>query len=146
MSHVCFIDLNSSVVEEIFQDYRVHRDEIHSKERLRVHLCLLSQIAKSENKPEDNDTQASQIAWTLKKVVFSSCLINRFFHLKLHLEIHCQKYLELEYLVNPLDFLFSCMYMHMHIWGRVYCHSHNHLHTNVGQPPILFEFYILLHN
>ena len=146
MSHVCFIDLNLSIIEEIFQDYRVHRDEIHSKERLMVHLYVLSQIAERYNNLEDNDPQAIQFTWALEKVIFSCSLINIFFHLKLHLEIHCQKYIELEYLFNPLDFLFSYMYMNMHIWVIFYCVNHSHLHANVGHPPSLFEFCNLLQN
>lgn len=64
-----------SEIDRIRQDYRVHRDEIHSKlvqimkERLMVHLRVLPQIAESWNKPEDNDTQPSQFARALTKEV-----------------------------------------------------------------------------
>lgn len=64
-----------SEIDRVTQDYRVHRDEIHSKlvqimkERLLVHLRILPQIADSWNKPEDNDTQPSQFARALTKEV-----------------------------------------------------------------------------
>lgn len=57
-----------------FQDYKVHRDEIHTKlvqimrERLLVHLRGLPQIVESWNRPEDNDIQPSQFARSLTKV------------------------------------------------------------------------------
>lgn len=57
-----------------FQDYKVHRDEIHSKlvqimrERLLVHLRGLPQIVESWNRPEDADPQPSQFARSLTKV------------------------------------------------------------------------------
>lgn len=58
------------------QDYRVHRDEIHSKlvqimrERLLVHLRTLPQIVEGWNRPEDTDPQPSQFARSLTKVNF----------------------------------------------------------------------------
>ncbi|KAH9325314.1 hypothetical protein KI387_005492, partial [Taxus chinensis] len=64
-----------SEIDRVVQDYRVHRDEIHSKlvqimkERLLAHLRVLPQIAESWNKPEDNDTQPSQFARALTKEV-----------------------------------------------------------------------------
>eukprot|EP01018_Ginkgo_biloba_P033615 Gb_03763 [translate_table: standard] len=64
-----------SEIDRVAQDYRVHRDEIHSKlvqimkERLLFHLRLLPQIAESWNKPEDNDSQPSQFARALTKEV-----------------------------------------------------------------------------
>lgn len=56
------------------QDYKVHRDEIHTKlvqimrERLLVHLRSLSQIVEGWNRPEDSDPQPSQFARSLTKV------------------------------------------------------------------------------
>ena len=67
--NVCFI-----VLFFPFQDYKVHRDEIHSKlvqimrERLLVHLRGLPQIVESWNRPEDADPQPSQFARSLTKV------------------------------------------------------------------------------
>lgn len=64
-----------SEIDRIRQDYKVHRDEIHSKlvqimkERLMVHLRVLPQIAETWNKPEDNDSQPSQFARALTKEV-----------------------------------------------------------------------------
>jgi hypothetical protein len=58
----------------VFQDYKVHRDEIHSKlvaimkERLLVHLKTLPQVAETWNRPDDGDNQPSQYARTLTKV------------------------------------------------------------------------------
>nr|XP_016440247.1 PREDICTED: vacuolar protein sorting-associated protein 54, chloroplastic-like [Nicotiana tabacum] len=62
-------------VDRVAQDYKVHRDEIHSKlvqimrERLLVHLRGLPQIVESWNRPEDSDTQPSQIARSITKEV-----------------------------------------------------------------------------
>lgn len=56
------------------QDYKVHRDEIHTKlvqimrERLLVHLRSLPQIVEGWNRPEDSDPQPSQFARSLTKV------------------------------------------------------------------------------
>lgn len=64
---------NSRALHEI-QDYKVHRDEIHSKlvqimrERLLVHLRGLPQIVESWNRPENTDTQPSQFARSITKV------------------------------------------------------------------------------
>lgn len=64
-----------SEVDRVAQDYKVHRDEIHSKlvqimrERLLVHLRGLPQIFESWNRPEDNDIQPSQFARSLTKEV-----------------------------------------------------------------------------
>jgi len=58
----------------IWMDYRVHKDEIHSKlvaimkERLTVHLRTIPQTVETWNRPEDGDTQASQFAKALTKV------------------------------------------------------------------------------
>ncbi|XP_027339652.1 vacuolar protein sorting-associated protein 54, chloroplastic isoform X1 [Abrus precatorius] len=64
-----------SEIDRIAQDYKVHRDEIHSKlvqimrERLLVHLRGLPQIVESWNRPEDADPQPSQFARSLTKEV-----------------------------------------------------------------------------
>ncbi|KAH7570857.1 hypothetical protein JRO89_XS05G0208300 [Xanthoceras sorbifolium] len=55
------------------QDYKVHRDEIHTKlvqiirERLLVHLRGLPQIVESWNRPDDS--QPSQLARSLTKAI-----------------------------------------------------------------------------
>ncbi|XP_049384614.1 vacuolar protein sorting-associated protein 54, chloroplastic-like isoform X2 [Solanum stenotomum] len=60
-------------VDRVAQDYKVHRDEIHSKlvqimrERLLVHLRGLPQIVESWNRPENTDTQPSQFARSITK-------------------------------------------------------------------------------
>ncbi|KAL3344892.1 hypothetical protein AABB24_024041 [Solanum stoloniferum] len=62
-------------VDRVAQDYKVHRDEIHSKlvqimrERLLVHLRGLPQIVESWNRPENTDTQPSQFARSITKEV-----------------------------------------------------------------------------
>ncbi|XP_060191814.1 vacuolar protein sorting-associated protein 54, chloroplastic-like [Lycium barbarum] len=62
-------------VDRVAQDYKMHRDEIHSKlvqimrERLLVHLRGLPQIVESWNRPEDTDTQPSQFARSITKEV-----------------------------------------------------------------------------
>ncbi|GAB4826405.1 Vacuolar protein sorting-associated protein 54 [Ancistrocladus abbreviatus] len=62
-------------INRIAQDYKVHRDEIHTKlvqimrERLLVHLRGLPQIVEGWNRPEDNDQQPSQFARSLTKEV-----------------------------------------------------------------------------
>ncbi|KAL4329283.1 hypothetical protein HN51_036243 [Arachis hypogaea] len=64
-----------SEIDRVAQDYKVHRDEIHSKlvqimrERLLVHLRGLPQIVESWNRPEDTDPQPSQFAKSLTKEV-----------------------------------------------------------------------------
>lgn len=64
-----------SEIDRVAQDYKVHRDEIHSKlvqimrERLLVHLRGLPQIVESWNRPEDADPQPSQFARSLTKEV-----------------------------------------------------------------------------
>ncbi|CAJ1975661.1 unnamed protein product [Sphenostylis stenocarpa] len=64
-----------SEIDRVAQDYKVHRDEIHSKlvqimrERLLVHLRGLPQIVESWNRPEDEDPQPSQFARSLTKEV-----------------------------------------------------------------------------
>ncbi|XP_044496706.1 vacuolar protein sorting-associated protein 54, chloroplastic-like isoform X2 [Mangifera indica] len=64
-----------SEIDRVAQDYKVHRDEIHTKlvqimrERLLVHLRGLPQIVESWNRPEDSDSQPSQFARSLTKEV-----------------------------------------------------------------------------
>ncbi|KAJ0018047.1 hypothetical protein Pint_11387 [Pistacia integerrima] len=64
-----------SEIDRVAQDYKVHRDEIHTKlvqimrERLLVHLRGLPQIVESWNRPEDADSQPSQFARSLTKEV-----------------------------------------------------------------------------
>ncbi|KAM7505724.1 hypothetical protein LguiB_004628 [Lonicera macranthoides] len=64
-----------SEIDRVAQDYKIHRDEIHTKlvqimrERLLVHLRGLPQIVESWNRPEDNDIQPSQFARSLTKEV-----------------------------------------------------------------------------
>ncbi|XP_021298422.1 vacuolar protein sorting-associated protein 54, chloroplastic isoform X3 [Herrania umbratica] len=61
--------------DRVAQDYKVHRDEIHTKlvqimrERLLVHLRGLPQIVESWNRPEDAEPQPSQFARSLTKEV-----------------------------------------------------------------------------
>lgn len=59
----------------VMQDYRVHKDEIHSKlvaimkdRLLTVHLPALSQAVETWNRPDDGDNQASPFAKALTKV------------------------------------------------------------------------------
>ncbi|KAL5805613.1 hypothetical protein ACOSQ4_028346 [Xanthoceras sorbifolium] len=60
-------------IDRVAQDYKVHRDEIHTKlvqimrERLLVHLRGLPQIVESWNRPDDS--QPSQFARSLTKEV-----------------------------------------------------------------------------
>ncbi|CAI0546146.1 unnamed protein product [Linum tenue] len=64
-----------SEIDRVAQDYKVHRDEIHTKlvqimrERLFVHLRGLPQIVEGWNRPEDADPQPSQFARSLTKEV-----------------------------------------------------------------------------
>ncbi|KAJ0081027.1 hypothetical protein Patl1_11581 [Pistacia atlantica] len=64
-----------SEIDRVAQDYKVHRDEIHTKlvqimrERLLVHLRGLPQIVESWNRPEEADSQPSQFARSLTKEV-----------------------------------------------------------------------------
>ncbi|KAJ6836766.1 putative vacuolar protein sorting-associated protein 54, chloroplastic [Iris pallida] len=64
-----------SEFDRVAQDYRVHRDEIHTKlvqimrERLLANLRKLPQIAESWNAPEDDDSQPSQFARHVTKEV-----------------------------------------------------------------------------
>ncbi|XP_048424310.1 vacuolar protein sorting-associated protein 54, chloroplastic isoform X1 [Pyrus x bretschneideri] len=62
-------------IDRVAQDYKVHRDEIHTKlvqimrERLLVHLRGLPQIVESWNRSEEADPQPSQFARSLTKEV-----------------------------------------------------------------------------
>ncbi|KAI3990278.1 hypothetical protein MKX01_037617 [Papaver californicum] len=76
-----------SEIGRVAQDYKVHRDEIHSKlvqimrERLLVHLRGLPQIVESWNRPEDNDSQPSQFVRSLtKEVGFFQRILSRTLH------------------------------------------------------------------
>ncbi|KAK8618221.1 hypothetical protein V6N13_132221 [Hibiscus sabdariffa] len=73
--------------DRVAQDYKVHRDEIHTKlvqimrERLLVHLRGLPQIVESWNRPEDADLQPSQFAKSLtKEVGFLQRVLSRTLH------------------------------------------------------------------
>nr|XP_043620581.1 vacuolar protein sorting-associated protein 54, chloroplastic [Erigeron canadensis] len=67
--------LLSSEIERVSQDYKVHRDEIHTKlvqimrERLLVHLRGLPQIIETWNRSDETDVQPSQFARSLTKEV-----------------------------------------------------------------------------
>ncbi|KAK8500311.1 hypothetical protein V6N13_008827 [Hibiscus sabdariffa] len=76
-----------SEFDRVAQDYKVHRDEIHTKlvqimrERLLVHLRGLPQIVESWNRPEDADLQPSQFAKSLtKEVGFLQRVLSRTLH------------------------------------------------------------------
>lgn len=76
-----------SEIDRVAQDYKVHRDEIHTKlvqimrERLLVHLRSLPQIVESWNRPEDADPQPSQFARSLtKEVGFLQRVLSRTLH------------------------------------------------------------------
>lgn len=64
-----------SEIERVSQDYKVHRDEIHTKlvqimrERLLVHLRGLQQIIDTWNRSDESDIQPSQFAKSLTKEV-----------------------------------------------------------------------------
>ncbi|XP_010538595.1 PREDICTED: vacuolar protein sorting-associated protein 54, chloroplastic [Tarenaya hassleriana] len=79
--------LLSAELDRVAQDYRVHRDEIHTKlvqimrERLLVHLRGLPQIVESWNRPEDANPQPSQFARSLtKEVGFLQRVLSRTLH------------------------------------------------------------------
>ncbi|KAJ0797445.1 putative vacuolar protein sorting-associated protein [Helianthus annuus] len=67
--------LLSSEIERVSQDYKVHRDEIHTKlvqimrERLLVHLRGLPQIIETWSRVDETDVQPSQFARSLTKEV-----------------------------------------------------------------------------
>ncbi|KAM7265319.1 hypothetical protein ACFE04_003002 [Oxalis oulophora] len=74
-------------IDRVAQDYKVHRDEIHSKlvqimkERLSVHLRGFPQIVEGWNRPEDADPQPSQFAKSLtKEVGFLQRVLSRILH------------------------------------------------------------------
>ncbi|GMI93207.1 modified transport to the vacuole 17, ARABIDOPSIS THALIANA VPS54 HOMOLOG [Hibiscus trionum] len=76
-----------SEFDRVAQDYKVHRDEIHTKlvqimrERLLVHLRGLPQIVESWSRPEDADLQPSQFAKSLtKEVGFLQRVLSRTLH------------------------------------------------------------------
>jgi vacuolar protein sorting-associated protein 54 len=64
-----------SELDRVTQDYKIHRDEIHTKlvqimrERLLANLRKLPQIVESWNGPEDTDLQPSQFAKSVTKEV-----------------------------------------------------------------------------
>ncbi|XP_038982689.1 vacuolar protein sorting-associated protein 54, chloroplastic [Phoenix dactylifera] len=64
-----------SEIDRVAQDYKIHRDEIHTKlvqimrERLLANLRKLPQIVESWDAPEDNDLQPSQFARSVTKEV-----------------------------------------------------------------------------
>ncbi|KAL6650281.1 hypothetical protein ACP70R_009206 [Stipagrostis hirtigluma subsp. patula] len=64
-----------SELDRVTQDYKIHRDEIHSKlvqimrERLLANLRKLPQIVEGWNGPEDSDLQPSQFAKSVTKEV-----------------------------------------------------------------------------
>ncbi|XP_052151999.1 vacuolar protein sorting-associated protein 54, chloroplastic [Oryza glaberrima] len=64
-----------SELDRMTQDYKIHRDEIHTKlvqimrERLLANLRKLPQIVESWNGPEDTDLQPSQFAKAVTKEV-----------------------------------------------------------------------------
>ncbi|CAL5412674.1 unnamed protein product [Camellia sinensis] len=64
-----------SEIDRVALDYKIHRDEIHTKlvqimrERLFVHLRGLPQIVEGWNRPEDADSVPSQFARSLTKEV-----------------------------------------------------------------------------
>ncbi|XP_062225215.1 vacuolar protein sorting-associated protein 54, chloroplastic-like [Phragmites australis] len=64
-----------SELDRVTQDYKIHRDEIHSKlvqimrERLLANLRKLPQILEGWNGPEDNDLQPSPFAKAVTKEV-----------------------------------------------------------------------------
>ncbi|KAB1222968.1 Vacuolar protein sorting-associated protein 54, chloroplastic [Morella rubra] len=90
-----------SEIDRVAQDFKVHRDEIHTKlvqimrERLLVHLRGLPQIVESWNRPEDADPQPSQFARSLtKEVGFLQRVLSRTLHevdvqviFRLHLDV-----------------------------------------------------------
>jgi vacuolar protein sorting-associated protein 54 len=65
--------------DNVLQDYKIHRDEIHTKlvqimrERLLVNLRKLPQIVEDWNK-EDSDSQPSAFAKSVTKVLISLML------------------------------------------------------------------------
>ncbi|GAV66145.1 Vps54 domain-containing protein/DUF2450 domain-containing protein [Cephalotus follicularis] len=76
-----------SEIDRVAQDYKVHRDEIHTKlvqimrERLLVHLRGLPQIVESWNRPDDAESLPSQFARSLtKEVSYLQRVLSRILH------------------------------------------------------------------
>lgn len=76
-----------SEIDRVVQDYKVHRDEIHTKliqimrERLLHHLRQLPQIVETWNRPDDGDAQPSQFARSLtKEVSYLQRILSRTLH------------------------------------------------------------------
>ncbi|KAL0012003.1 hypothetical protein SO802_007111 [Lithocarpus litseifolius] len=74
-------------IDRVAQDFKVHRDEIHTKlvqimrERLLVHVRGLPQIVEGWNRPEDADAQPSQFARSLtKEIGFLQRVLSRILH------------------------------------------------------------------
>ncbi|KAK1368153.1 Vps54 domain-containing protein [Heracleum sosnowskyi] len=74
-------------IDRVAQDYKVHRDEIHTKlvqimrERLLFHLRGLPQIVESWNRTEDTDSQPSIFARSItKEVGFLQRVLSRTLH------------------------------------------------------------------
>ncbi|KAG9441743.1 hypothetical protein H6P81_017597 [Aristolochia fimbriata] len=67
--------MQSDIIDKVAQDYKVHRDEIHTKlvqimrERVLVHLRGLPQIVDSWSRTEENEPLPSQFARSLTKEV-----------------------------------------------------------------------------
>ncbi|CAL5410861.1 unnamed protein product [Camellia sinensis] len=76
-----------SEIDRVAQDYKVHTDEMHTKqvqimrERLLIHLRGLPQIVEGWNRLEDSDSQPSQFARSLtKEVGFFQRVLSRTLH------------------------------------------------------------------
>ncbi|KAL7241390.1 hypothetical protein ACSBR1_014061 [Camellia fascicularis] len=76
-----------SEIDRVAQDYKVHTDEMHTKqvqimrERLLIHLRGLPQIVEGWNRLEDSDPQPSQFARSLtKEVGFFQRVLSRTLH------------------------------------------------------------------
>ncbi|CAL5410413.1 unnamed protein product [Camellia sinensis] len=80
------------------EDYKIHRDEIHTKlvqimrERLFVHLRGLPQIVEGWNRPEDADSLPSQFARSLTKEVgyFQRVLSKTLHEFDVHVILRCK--------------------------------------------------------
>ncbi|KAK7838672.1 vacuolar protein sorting-associated protein 54 [Quercus suber] len=80
-------ELLLSEIDRVAQDFKVHRDEIHTKlvqimrERLLVHVRGLPQIVEGWSRPEDADAQPSQFARSLtKEIGFLQRVLSRILH------------------------------------------------------------------
>lgn len=74
-------------IDRVAQDYKIHRDEIHTKlvqimrERLLFHLRGLPQIVENWNRHEDTDSQPSHFARSLtKEVGYLQRVLSRILH------------------------------------------------------------------